>query len=163
MFNYQGSFVVLCCRLLSSAATFIDYHVVRCLSRTFFIFFSAESRSIPFPQATALIYYHINSKFVNRFFLFIFIYFFNMIYVKKYFLRHYIFTLYCHANANKVTEKIFFPPATLFFQYVKNKPTAPKPLMPQIFPVWILKAFYQTLPASDENSVPVLMPWRSLQ
>ena len=68
LFNYQGPFVVLCCRLLSSAATFIDYHIVRCLSRTFFIFFSAESRSIPFPQATALICYHTASSLSTTFY-----------------------------------------------------------------------------------------------
>jgi hypothetical protein len=32
--------VLVCCFFLSSSATFIGYHVVRCLSRTFFIFFS---------------------------------------------------------------------------------------------------------------------------
>ena len=75
--NFQG-FVVycliikvlccFCCRSLSSAATFIEYHVRCSLSRTFLFFFSASgSQLFPVTHTTALIAYHITLLFVKHF------------------------------------------------------------------------------------------------
>ena len=63
LFSYQRS--VLHCRL--SQAALLLYHVVSCLSRTFFNFFWSR---FCFSLAATLIFYHIQSAVVKNFFHF---------------------------------------------------------------------------------------------